>query len=91
MTTTSLTIKVPGDLHPDSAVLVAKFAEALAKKLHRAEVKYGYSTEWKYPNWESACRKALFDHLVKGDPRDAAIYCAFMWHHGWKTARGAGA
>lgn len=24
-------------------------------------------------------------HIAKGDPRDVAAYCAFMWWHGWST------
>jgi hypothetical protein len=28
---------------------------------------------------------ALSQHIAKGDPRDVAAYCAFMWYHSWKT------
>jgi hypothetical protein len=26
------------------------------------------------------------EHVAKGDPRDVAAYCAFLWHHGERTA-----
>ncbi len=32
------------------------------------------------------CRNELVEHVKKGDPRDVAAYCAFLWHHGEKTA-----
>lgn len=81
------TIVVPDGLHPDTADLVARFATALAEKLHKAEKKYGYDNGWKEDeSWRDECAEKLLDHVVKGDPRDVAAYCAFMWHHGWKTS-----
>lgn len=74
----------PEGLHPDTASLITRFASAMAEKLHAAEIKYGYSNFW-MAAWETECRQKLHEHLAKGDPRDVANYCAFMWHHGWST------
>lgn len=76
---------IPGGLHPASADLVLRFATALAEKLHKAEQKYGYSDNWQQRDWYHDCLQSLWVHIEKGDPRDVAAYCAFMWHHGWKT------
>lgn len=76
----------PEDLHPRTLVLVKRFAVALAKKLRLAEEKYGYSDGWSRNDWEIECREHLYRHLEKGDPRDVAAYCAFMWVHRWSTA-----
>ena len=66
--------------------LVARFSAALLAKLKAARVKYGaYDEGWREPGWEADCQKHLIAHLAKGDPRDVAAYCAFMWHHGWST------
>jgi hypothetical protein len=73
-------------LHPWTKNLVVRFARALAKKLSDAEQKYGYEAEWKDPNWMDECRAKLIEHLAKGDPRDVAAYCAFLWYHKERTA-----
>lgn len=85
MKTKTIPIHVPVGLHEDTADLVARFAQALAEKLHKAEKKYGYSNRWKHDDWEADCAEKLIEHVEKGDPRDVAAYCAFMWHHGWRT------
>ena len=72
-------------LHPMTRDLVARFAAALAEKLSMAEQKYGYSDNWASPSWMDDCRLHLREHVEKGDPRDVAAYCAFLWHHGEKT------
>src|SRR5690606_15339082 len=54
-----------------------------------AEKKYGYSDGWASPDWMDECRAKLIEHLGKGDPRDVAAYCAFLWHHGESTAPAA--
>lgn len=72
-------------LHPDTADLVERFAAALALKLYEAQVKHGYTNEWKRPDWQTHCRLEMHHHIEKGDPRDVAAYCAFMWHHNWPT------
>lgn len=72
-------------LHPLTVNLVVRFARALASKLSAAEKKYGYSDGWRDPNWMDECRQKLAEHIAKGDPRDVAAYCAFLWHHGEST------
>src|SRR5690606_23903820 len=76
---------VPEGLHPNTANLVARFASALAEKLAAAERKYGYSDGWADAGWMDECRQKLVEHIAKGDPRDVAAYCAFLWHHGKST------
>lgn len=66
--------------------LVARFSAALVDKLIAAEKKYGHNDAWQADDWELACRDRMREHVAKGDPRDVAAYCAFMWHHGWSTA-----
>lgn len=78
-------IKIPDGLHPDTKSLVIRFAAALAEKLHAAEKKYGYSDGWTRDDWMDECREKLINHVKKGDPRDVAAYCAFLWHHGERT------
>lgn len=72
-------------LHPKTADLVQRFSAALAEKLAAAEKKYGYSDGWASPDWMDECRRQLLQHVAKGDPRDVAAYCAFLWHHGART------
>jgi hypothetical protein len=74
------------DLNYNTMVLIQRFAYALACKLADAEKKYGYSDNWMRPDWMDECRSSLLDHVAKGDPRDVAAYCAFLWHHGERTA-----
>ncbi len=76
---------VPFSLHPRTRDLVARFSDALALKLARAERKYGYSDGWASDDWLDACRADLARHVAKGDPLDVAAYCAFLWHHGAST------
>jgi hypothetical protein len=73
-------------LHPATADLVRRFTNALASKLSMAEQKYGYSDGWRSGDWMDECREELLAHVAKGDPRDVAAYCAFLWHHGERTA-----
>lgn len=72
-------------LHPDTADLTNRFHVALRAKLYIAQCKYDYQNEWTAKDWEEHCRAELMRHIEKGDPLDVAAYCAFMWHHGWKT------
>ncbi|MCS6029795.1 DUF551 domain-containing protein [Klebsiella quasipneumoniae subsp. quasipneumoniae] len=76
---------VPEGLNPETTDLVLRFASALADKLYKAEQKYGRSTDWMKDDWYGDCLQSLLEHIEKGDPKDVAAYCAFMWHHGWKT------
>lgn len=78
-------VHLPDGLHRDTQNLVMLFAGAMAYKLNKAQDKYGYDNGWKGSAWEQDCRDRLHEHLAKGDPRDVANYCAFMWHHGWAT------
>ena len=72
-------------LHPATAHLIARFSRALADKLAAAEKKYGFSDGWTDRAAVDAMREDLWNHLDKGDPRDVAAYCAFLWHHGAST------
>ena len=74
------------ELHDDTKALVHHFAFALAEKLAAAEKKYGYSNGWQRADWMDECREHLRRHVEKGDPRDVAAYCAFLWHHNESTA-----
>jgi hypothetical protein len=74
-------------LHPATDDLVDRFALALKAKLFAAEVKYGYSDGWRSPDWMDECRAKLMEHVAKGDPRDVAAYCAFLWHHSEPTKK----
>ncbi|HIB1548501.1 TPA: dATP/dGTP pyrophosphohydrolase domain-containing protein [Salmonella enterica subsp. enterica serovar Muenchen] len=76
---------MPADLHPDTQNLAANFCTALAEKLYGAQLKYGYDADWKQDGWHTQCLAHFHQHIAKGDPRDVAAYCAFMWYHGWKT------
>ncbi|HGD7261201.1 TPA: hypothetical protein ACI6QA_000829 [Raoultella planticola] len=76
---------MPLGLHPDTQKLVADFCTALAEKLYKAQLKYGYDADWKQDGWPSQCQAHFHQHIAKGDPRDVAAYCAFMWWHGWST------
>ncbi|WP_254215400.1 hypothetical protein [Burkholderia multivorans] len=77
---------ISDELHPDTAKLVRRFARALANKLLAAQRKYGYSDNWMRDGWADECRAELMRHIHKGDPRDVAAYCAFLWHHNESTA-----
>ena len=81
----SRTVKLPDDLHPDTQELVIDFCTAMAEKLYKAQLKYGYDADWKQDGWPSQCQAHFHQHIAKGDPRDVAAYCAFMWWHGWST------
>ncbi len=76
----------PAELHTDSKRLVMAFAAAMAQKLAAAERKYGYGNSWTDKGWMDKCRADLISHLAKGDPRDVANYCAFLWWHNEPTA-----
>ncbi|HCI6661643.1 TPA: ead/Ea22-like family protein [Klebsiella pneumoniae] len=76
---------MPLGLHPDTQKLVAGFCTSLAEKLYKAQLKYGYDADWKQDGWPSQCQAHFQQHIAKGDPRDVAAYCAFMWWHGWST------
>lgn len=69
------------ELHPKTSKLVDDFAVALKDKLLRAQEKYGWQDEWSRHGNITDMAMDLEDHFYKGDPRDVAAYCAFMWYH----------
>jgi hypothetical protein len=83
--TSQLIVAVPPTLHVESKRIIQAFAEELARKMRDAEAKHGFSDDWLRDLWEVECRRQMQAHLIKGDPRDVAIYCAFMWARGWPT------
>lgn len=83
--TVKLTIHVPESLNLFTQALVIEFAEAMASKFRKAELKYGYNNGWMESDWEEECLEKFQEHVKKGDPLDVANFCAFIWHHGWKT------
>lgn len=68
-------------LHPDAGDLMDRFYVALRAKLYQAQIKYGYTDDWKRVD-PDVLRNALLEHVMKGDPRDVALYCAFLWDRG---------
>ncbi|MDR5170699.1 hypothetical protein IHQ56_02600 [Methylobacillus flagellatus] len=84
--TTQSRQNMPEGLHPETADLVRRFSLALAEKLKAAQDKYGYQDGWKRDDWLDECRAHLLQHVAKGDPRDVAAYCAFLWHHSSHTS-----
>lgn len=59
--------------------LVDRFANEMKIKLVR-KLKAGYRG-WDTPSWTvPQVRKALLEHLDKGDPTDIANFAAFMWY-----------
>jgi hypothetical protein len=83
-----LLAEAPAAVKPDPLEdLVHRFSTALLAKLRHAHEKYGFNNEWAEDGWEAECQESLLKHLAKGDPRDVAAYCAFLWHHGWSTKR----
>jgi hypothetical protein len=81
-----LVISVPPALHIETKRLIQAFAEELARKARDAELKHNFSDDWLRDHWERECRRQMLHHLAKGDPRDVAIYAAFMWARGWSTS-----
>lgn len=63
--------------------LVNDFSNALRNKLKDASEKYGYNDDWSKDDWKDSLATQLYEHVLKGDPRDVAAYCAFAWYHGW--------
>lgn len=77
----------PVGIEPTTLELVRSFAQAMAFKLRKAELKYDFGDSWKLNDWKEKCKRDLYAHLEKGDPMDVAAYCAFMWYHDWDTKR----
>ncbi|MGE8065228.1 hypothetical protein [Pseudomonas sp. NPDC089569] len=77
---------IPADLHPLTQELVSGFMGAFAEKLFASEVKRGGATIWVDADWMDQCREELVRHVLKGDVRDIAAYCAFLWYHKERSA-----
>lgn len=75
-------------LDPNTDDLVNRFAAALKRKLSMAAKKYGYTDNWRRTDPQEL-REELHRHVDKGDPRDVAAFCAFLWHRNESTALGA--
>jgi hypothetical protein len=71
----------PRDTPSATDDLIDRFAAVLKAKASAAETKYGWNDGWLNPDAVDDMRASLYRHLAKGDPRDVAIYCAFLWHH----------
>lgn len=69
------------------SALVAGFAQALLEKLDKAGIDRDNAHAWMEDGWADTLRRALREHVEKGDPRDVAAYSAFAWHHGWSLAQ----
>lgn len=82
-----ISFAIPEGLNPQSSFLIAHFAQAMAVKMRKAEIEYGYTDNWQRPNWEEDCRQHFLNNITKGDPTDVAIYCAFMHYHKWRTEK----
>lgn len=82
-----LPLNVPTELHIETVKVVKDFAEALLMKLLAAQQKYGYTDHWMNPCIIPDLRQDLAEHMQKGDPRDVAAYCAFLWHHNEPTMK----
>jgi hypothetical protein len=78
-------VAIPEGLHPETTKHLLAFCGAMAGKLRKAEQKYGYSDGWLRDDWQQECLENMHEHIAKGDPRDVANYCMFMWVHGWPT------
>lgn len=76
----TISVVVPSELHKDTVNLLCKFSSAMAEKLRKSEIKYGYANKWKNQEWADECRNSLVQHIKKGDPLDVANYCAFLWY-----------
>jgi hypothetical protein len=79
-------IPIPQNLNPDTARMVCAFAAALAARLALSENKPRRGSYWQRTDWRDELVMELQRHVIKGDPRDVAAYCAFAWHHQWSVA-----
>ena len=64
--------------HPDDEA-VDKFAAAMKQKLAQAREKGRSGWQQMNPNELSGM---LYEHVAKGDPRDVANFCMFLWNLG---------
>lgn len=78
----------PTEADDPTAAMVRGFADAVVEKLRAADEKYGHGLMWRDDPNLDGMRRELREHLEKGDPRDVAAYCAFLWYHGETTSVG---
>lgn len=71
----------PTEQHPDDEA-VDRFAAAMKEKLAVARTKGRNGWENKAAVSGEELTDALVDHLWKGDPRDVANFCMFLWARG---------
>ncbi|WP_250438694.1 hypothetical protein [Delftia tsuruhatensis] len=71
----------PLRVHGDDSAL-DRFALAMRAKLAAARAKGRGGWETCAPE---ALNRMLHEHLEKGDPRDVANFCMFLWHTGHRT------
>lgn len=64
--------------HPDDEA-VDRFAQAMKQKLAQAREKGRSGWQQMNPNELSGM---LYEHVAKGDPRDVANFCMFLWNLG---------
>lgn len=79
-----ITLDVPAEMSAESAKMLDAFFEATLEKFVAAQRKHNWEDDWKDAEMRILQNEALH-HLVKGDPRDVAIYCAICHHHNWPT------
>lgn len=72
------------DLHSDD-LAVDRFAAAMKAKLADARAK-GRSGWHDDEDLEQLLSNMLRDHVDKGDPRDVANFCCFLWNRGERIA-----
>lgn len=75
----------PTDEEAQLYVLCQMFALKMFWKAFEAEQKYNFNGAWREPDWQEDFVKKFSYHVLKGDPRDVALFCAFADHHGWST------
>jgi hypothetical protein len=65
--------------------MCGSFAQVLFDKMVEAERKHGWKGAWKTVPTEKL-QADMVEHIQKGDPRDVAGYCMFLWFREARTA-----
>jgi len=80
-------VNAPSPQHPDDAA-VDRFAVALKAKLEKA--RDAGRSGWQDPAWPvESIGDNLREHVEKGDPRDVANYCMFLFERGERIPQAA--
>lgn len=87
MTESPRSIWLPDTLSTAAKDMLNEFFYTIGQKMAKAQEKYNYNDDWARADWGDECRSELRKHIAKGDPVDAAIYCAFLQHHNEPTAK----